>query len=121
MSYVNYNKVAEAQAKPKQNQNGVRTKTTALFEQYVPPVEEPVVQVSEPVVEISKPEVVGVVVECAKLNVRVQPNSHASIVCVIPQGSEVTIDKAESTEEFYKVCTAAGAEGFCMKEFIELK
>ena len=121
MSYVNYNKVAEAQTKPKQNQNGVRTKTTALFEQYVPPVEEPVVQVAEPVVEAPKLEVTGVVVECAKLNVRAQPNARASVICVIPQGSEVTIDEGESTEEFYKVCTAAGAEGFCMKEFIELK
>jgi hypothetical protein len=121
MSYVNYNKVAEAQAKPKQNQNGVRTKTIALFEQYVPPVEEPVVKVVEPVVETPKPEVVGVVVDCAKLNVRAQPNPRATVVCVIPQSSEVTVDEAESTEEFYKVCTAAGAEGFCMKEFIELK
>jgi hypothetical protein len=31
------------------------------------------------------------------------------------------IDEKESTEEFYKVCTAAGIEGFCMKKFIAIQ
>jgi hypothetical protein len=37
---------------------------------------------------------------------------------VIEQGAEVAINKEESTAEFYKVCTASGVEGFCMKKFI---
>ena len=31
------------------------------------------------------------------------------------------IDAGESTEDFYKIYTAIGAEGFCQKEFITIK
>ena len=114
MSYVNYNKVAGTKATLGQVQNGVNP--------LKPVVREPVnVVPEEPVVETPIPEVVGVVTGCSRLNVRAKPDTDASVVCVIPKSSEVTIDESESTEDFYKVCTAAGAEGFCMKEFIELK
>lgn len=121
MSYVNYNKITETQVKAKQIQNGVKPKTTALFEQNVPRIKEPMVLMDEPAIEPPKPKTTGIVVDCAKLNVRIHPNSRAAVVCVISKSSEVTIDEAESTEDFYKICTAAGAEGFCMKEFVELK
>lgn len=114
MSHVNYNKVAETKAKPNQVQNGVNTIKAV--------VREPVnVVPEEPVVETLAPEVIGAVTNCSRLNVRAKPDITASVVCVIPKASEVTINEAESTKDFYKVCTAAGAEGFCVKEFIELK
>ena len=57
-----------------------------------------------------------------KLNVRKQPEVNPNnIICEIAPGSEVMIDETESTEDFYKVCTEAGVEGFCMKKFIAVK
>lgn len=62
----------------------------------------------------------GTVTDCAKLNVRKEPNSEADVLCTIDAKSEVVIVRSESTEEFHKVITAAGVEGFCMKKFITL-
>ena len=60
----------------------------------------------------------GVVTECVKLNVRDEPDVNADILCTILLGSEVAIDEEESTDDFYKVCTETGVEGFCMKQYI---
>lgn len=74
--------------------------------------------VEEKVEQIS---IVGIVTDCEKLNVRKEPRATANVVCEIPVNSEVTIFEDESTSDFYKVCTAAGAEGFCMRKFIRTK
>ena len=67
--------------------------------------------------EIVKPAVIGVVVDCEKLNIRSKP--HGEVIGTIDVDSEVTIE--DTFIDFYKVCTAAGAEGFCMKKFIRIK
>ena len=94
------------------------------------PVEtEPVVEVNveaEPVIEIpEKPEPVvetprkmARVFGCAKLNVRKSPNPKADVVCEISCGVTVEIDEANSTSDFYKIYTASGIEGYCMKTYI---
>lgn len=64
---------------------------------------------------------IGVVANCVKLNVRAEPRADAAIVCEVVCQSEVMIDESESTEEFFKVCTTAGIEGFCMKKFIAIQ
>lgn len=63
-------------------------------------------------------QVVGVVTGCAKLRVRKNPNPNAAVLCEVNASTEVMIDEKASTGEFYKVCTEAGIEGFCMKKFI---
>ena len=63
-------------------------------------------------------EFLGVVTECAKLNVRKEPSMDADVVTVLLIGSEVMVDKALSTEEFYKITTETGVEGYCKKDFI---
>lgn len=63
----------------------------------------------------------GNVVRCAKLNVRKEPIADAMIVGTLSVSSEVMIDEAESTEDFYKVCTASGMEGYCVKEYITIQ
>ena len=96
-------------------------------------VEETVVTPDAPVVEevagetVVTPEtptepepVYGVVSECAKLRVRKEPSTDAAVICELPLATEVLVDEANSTEEFYKVVTGAGVEGYCMKKFIEL-
>lgn len=64
---------------------------------------------------------IGAVANCIKLNVREGPQTDAAVICEVACHTEVMIDENESTEEFFKVCTAAGIEGFCMKKFIAVK
>ena len=94
-----------------------------IVDEVVEPVMEEAVEVSEPEVESSvEPEpVYGYVTECIKLNVRKMPNANAEIICTIPINTEVVIDEANSTVGFYKICTNAGVEGFCMKKYIAVK
>lgn len=63
----------------------------------------------------------GVVIDCSKLRVRSEANSNADILCEIKLDTKVIIDEKNSTDEFYKVCTEAGVEGYCMKQFIAVK
>lgn len=58
------------------------------------------------------------VVNCNKLNVREEPSLDSTIVCEVNSQTELMIDENESNDEFYKVFTASGIEGFCMKKFI---
>ena len=59
-------------------------------------------------------------VNCAKLNVRVSPSTAALVVCVLENGSKVSITD-DSDPNFYKVYTETGAYGFCMKQFITVE
>lgn len=70
------------------------------------------------IVEPEVKPVIGIVTGCEKLRVREQANANATVVCEIKVGSEVMIDEEESAGAFYKVCTGAGVEGFCMKDYI---
>jgi hypothetical protein len=69
---------------------------------------------------VEKPVTVGVVVDCKRLNLRALPEVDAEIIGTIDVDSEVTIEDSDF-DDFYKVCTAAGAEGFCMKDYILIK
>lgn len=71
-----------------------------------------------------KPSTTGVVTDCLKLNIRktpVEDPTGANIIGTIECLTEVMIDMGESTDKFYKVCTAAGLEGFCMKKYIAVR
>ena len=83
----------------------------------------PVVNLVEETVETVKlPETVtGVVANCGKLNVRVAPNPMADIVCVLNAQTEVVINVAESTDDWFSICTAAGIEGYCMRQYIDAR
>lgn len=80
----------------------------------------PVKMVEETVETVTLPETVeGVVVNCTKLNVRAEPAANGEIICVLDVMSEVKIDVAKSTEEWFKICTVTGVEGYCMRKFID--
>lgn len=65
--------------------------------------------------------ITGVVVDCPRLRVRAAANKNAEVLCEINVDSKVLISEKESTNEFYKVCTEAGVEGYCMKQFIGIE
>ena len=86
------------------------------------PADDPITKAAEVVPEPeADPTIIGTVVDCVRLRVRESSSSNAAVICEIPKDSEVLIDDKESTDDFYKVCTESGAEGFCMKKFIALK
>lgn len=68
-----------------------------------------------------KKTIVGVVTDCLRLNLREKPDPGATVLMVIPASTEVTIDLEASTDKFYRVCTAAGVEGFCMRKYITIR
>ncbi len=72
-------------------------------------------------VAVNEPEpTIGIVTDCVKLNVREDANPTAMIVGTIGADTELVVDMAESTDDFYKVITSAGIEGYCMKRFITI-
>ena len=111
-NYTNYAKKQNAPVQPKAVEEVVEVVEEVVLED-IPVVEE--------VVEEVKAPVVGVVVDCKKLNVRKAPNPIAAVVCEIMENTEVKIDEANSTVEFFKVTLASGMEGFCMKKYISVR
>lgn len=65
-------------------------------------------------------EIIGVVTGCNLLNVRSKPSAKSDVVCTIKKDTEVVIDEAKSTRDFYKV-TSKDFNGYCMKKFITIK
>lgn len=71
---------------------------------------------------VAKPEpITGVVDNCIRLNVREKPSIDAETLTALEAGSEVRLLKDEIENGFYKICTASGLEGYCMREYIVLK
>jgi uncharacterized protein YgiM (DUF1202 family) len=71
--------------------------------------------------KIVEKEMIGVVTTSA-LNVRSSPeitseNSDGFIV----KGTQVRINTNKSTNDFYKIQTKDGDDGYCLKKFIELR
>lgn len=55
---------------------------------------------------------------CLYLNVRKLPDINADVAVVIDALTQVCVDLDASTEDFYKVRTSDGVEGFCMRKYI---
>ncbi len=66
-------------------------------------------------------DVIGVVTDCLKLNIRKEPNKDSDVVVVVTCLDELKIDPDNSTDEWYAVCTVTGIEGFCMKKFVAVR
>lgn len=60
----------------------------------------------------------GVVSNCEVLNVRSEPNVDADVIGSVTKNTELIINVRESNDEFYKVRTAAGLDGFCMRTYV---
>lgn len=117
-NYTNYSKHQTAPVEPAVEQ-AVEPETVEL-ETVEPAVEPETVEPETVEPEEESTDPVGIVTKCMKLNVRKEPNTNAEVITTLVLDTCVTIDEAASTEEFYKVYTGAGIEGFCMKKFIAL-
>lgn len=65
--------------------------------------------------------IIGIVTDCLKLNIRKEPDKDSEVVVVVTCLDELKIDPDASTNDWYAVCTAAGMEGFCMKKFVAVR
>lgn len=72
------------------------------------------------IVEEADKLLIGIVTDCTRLNVRKYPNSKAPVVAVIDASTDLVVYDDESSGDFFKICTASGIEGFCMKQFISI-
>ena len=94
----------------------------------IEPEEKPVVQEAEPVIEgqtvipevTTPPELPGIVGNCARLNVRKEPNKMADVIAVLEAGSEVRLVSEKPVNGFYNVIAADGREGYCMCDYISI-
>ena len=62
----------------------------------------------------------GIVTDCVRLNVRKNPETNAEILGEIDCQTDLMVAENESTDKFYKVYTAFGIEGYCVKDYITL-
>ena len=129
MSKHNYSQYSN-----KKKNNAVATEVTAKTDSMTVPSFEPAIvssaiystpevkMVVETVDTVPLPKTVeGVVANCAKLNVRAEPDAYADVVYVLDVMSEIAIDVSKSTNEWFKVCTASGVEGYCMRKFVDAR
>lgn len=130
MSNKNYNKMYN---KPSAEvKEAIEQEAETVVETPVEIPVEPVVEVQMAIEEVAEPEVIvpveeteepitAIVVDCAKLNVREEPSPRGAVVAIIDASNEVVICESESFGNYYKVCTAAGIEGYCVKDYLKLK
>ena len=62
----------------------------------------------------------GVIVGCTMLNMRKEPSKDSDVVTILSKSDSVQVYLDESTEDFYKV-RIVDKEGYCVKDFIEIK
>lgn len=83
------------------------------------PVEESTAIPEQPA---EKTPVFGVVSNCAKLNIRSTPEGGDSnnVIGTVDVSVTIEVDLDSSTEDFFKIRTLQGLEGFCMKNYVTL-
>lgn len=76
--------------------------------------------VDEQVKTVVLPKTVeGMVVGCARLNVRAEANLFSDVICTLNAQSEIEINVEKSDNEWFYICTASGLEGYCMRKYVE--
>ena len=61
------------------------------------------------------------VANCIRLHVLSEPRADADVVCKVRYLTEVLVDEDESTEDYYKIYLAIGAEGYCDKQLVDIR
>lgn len=114
LSKHNYSKYSNKSNKP--NASDAEQKSVGK-----PEVDVPVIEfVKETVETVAIPDMIkGIVVDCERLNVRAEPSINGEVICVLDAQSEIKMDTGKSTEEWFYIHSAVGAEGYCMKKFIK--
>ena len=81
-------------------------------------IEDVVETESEVEIKTSTKIIKGVVSNCNRLKVRMEPNFDAITLRTVNSGTELTIDVTRSTKEWYYI---PDLNGFCTKEYITVR
>lgn len=65
-------------------------------------------------------EVIGKISGFEKLYVRKEASKDSEPVGIVTDKDDLSIDVDRSTDDFYKVITSNGLEGYCVKEFVKI-
>ncbi len=120
MSKHNYSQYSDKKKTNNMQSKPNKAVTSTIPKSSSPEVKMEVELIQETVNTVTLPKTVaGVVVNCAKLNVREEPSADADVVCVLDVMSEIKVDVTKSDGEWLKVHTATGVEGYCMRKFVD--
>ena len=65
-------------------------------------------------------EIIGKINGFKNLYVRKEASKDSEPVGIVTDKDDLSIDVARSTDDFYKVITSNGLEGYCVKEFVKI-
>ena len=104
-----------------EEENSLKDVTEEMEEEIVEvnETEEEMNEESEAAEEVKEENtLVGYVSGCKKLNIREEAYPGAKVLCIVPEKAVLLIDVNASINEWYKIYTESGMEGYCMKKFI---
>ena len=93
--------------------------TIEQVEETINEVEESTNEIEETKEEVTE-EVIGKIIEFEKLYVRKEASKYSEPVGIVTDKDYLSIDIIHSTDDFYKVITSNGLEGYCVKEFVKI-
>ena len=64
---------------------------------------------------------IGIVDSDCNASVHEKPSIFSEVVCELSPSTRVEIDEQASTQEYYKICTPAGVEGYCLKIYFSVE
>lgn len=114
-NHVNYSKISTTPTVVEPTPETVSLMGVQITPAVVEPESVTTVATTAPVEPID-----GIVSGCKRLNVRKEPARYGEIICEVTEGTALMIDRSESTDDWFKVYTEAGVEGFCMKNFVTI-
>ena len=94
--------------------------TEETTEEVTEEVTEPEVIVPSIENNVENNEVIGKISGFEKLYVRKEASKDSEPVGIVTNKDDISIDVAHSTDDFYKVITSNGLEGYCVKEFVKI-
>ena len=94
--------------------------STNKTEEVTEEVTEPEVIVPSIENNVENNEVIGKISGFEKLYVRKEASKDSEPIGIITSETVLTIDEENSTEDFYKVTTNEGLEGYCVKKFVKI-
>lgn len=94
--------------------------TEETKEEVTEEVTEPEVIVPSIENNVENNEVIGKISGFEKLYVRKEASKDSEPVGIVTDKDDLSIDVDHSTDDFYKVITSNGLEGYCVKEFVKI-
>ena len=114
----NVNEIEESIKETEEITNEVN-ETVEQVEETINEVEESTNEIEETKEEVTE-EVIGKIIEFEKLYIRKEADKNSEPVGIVTNKDYLSIDIIHSTDDFYKVITSNGLEGYCVKEFVKI-